>query len=61
MSDKRSPLNKGRTTARNRRKQARGAENRTLRSSLHAQKAVAGGADKAAEIQKLIDHISQRS
>lgn len=59
--DKRSPLNKGRTTARNRRKQLRGVENRTLRSSLHAQKAVAVGADKAAEIQKLIDHISKRS
>lgn len=59
--EKRSPLNTGRSLARNRRKQARSAENNRYRAGLHSQKAVAGNSDKANEIQKQIDQISRRA
>lgn len=54
--EKRSPLNKGRSLARNRRKQARHAENVAYRASLHQQKA----RGDAAAIQNQIDQISKR-
>lgn len=58
--EKRSPLNKGRSLARNRRKQERHKDNITYRSGLHVQKASAGSSEKANEIQKQIDEISKR-
>lgn len=57
--DKRSPLNTGRTLARNRRKQARTKENREYRAGLHAQKSTAN-AHNADTIQRQIDEISKR-
>lgn len=60
MEPKRSPLNIGRTKARNARKQERHRENVAYRASLHAQKAADPGGVKAAVIQGQIDAISQR-
>jgi hypothetical protein len=57
--EKRSPLNTGRTLARNRRKQLRTKENREYRASLHAQKANANS-QNADTIQRQIDQISKR-
>lgn len=54
---KKSPLNKGRSLERNRRKQARGKENREYRAGLHREKA--SGRDRA-EVQGRIDQISRR-
>lgn len=54
----RSPLNIGRSLERNKRKQARTAENREYRASLHQQKVSARG--DANTIQGQIDQISLR-
>lgn len=55
--DKRSPLNTGRTLARNRRKQARHVENVAYRSALHMEKVRASDPNAT---QKKIDEISKR-
>lgn len=51
---KRSPLNIGRSTERNKRKQQRHAENVALRASLHQQKI------RDSKMQSHIDEISKR-
>jgi hypothetical protein len=56
---KRSPLNIGRSTSRNRRKQQRSKENVAYRASLNQQK-IRGGADNAAATQRMIDEIKNR-
>jgi len=56
--EKRSPLNIGRSLARNRRKQARSAENVEYRASLHRQKV--SSPSKANEIQMQLDEIRKR-
>ena len=56
----RSPLNIGRSTARNTRKQARVAENNKYRADLNKQKANARSMDEANKIQGQIDQIRQR-
>ena len=58
MQAKRSPLNVGRSSERNKRKQARSEENRAYRASLHQQKVSARG--DANTIQGQIDQISLR-
>lgn len=58
MQAKRSPLNVGRSPERNKRKQARSAENRDYRASLHQQKVSARG--DANIIQGQIDQMSLR-
>ena len=50
----RSPLNVGRSTERNKRKQQRHAENVALRSSLHQQKL------RDSTVQRHIDEMSKR-
>lgn len=56
--EKRSPLNKGRTTARNRRKQEKGALNRETRAGLHKAKVQTSDPNKVASIQSEIDRLS---
>jgi len=58
MAAKRSPLNIGRSLERNKRKQARTAENRAYRASLHQQKCNGRGNEHV--IQGQIDQISLR-
>lgn len=58
---KQSPLNIGRTTERNRRRQDRHKANVVLRASLHAQKASARNAEDADRIQRAISAISKQA
>lgn len=60
MEQKRSPLNKGRTTARNRRRQEKSAKNNLERANLHRRKASAKNTEEANNIQKDIDKMSNK-
>lgn len=57
----RSPLNIGRSTERNKRRQARSLENLNYRRSLNSEKANARSMGDADVVQRKIDEIRNRS